>query len=254
MKYRFVFLLSTLFLTIFAITSYAGVEPSPFMPEINKLGAITNNLNSIHDRVIKVLACPPDDSLLCPDVNGAVGRLSAMENQLVRIDALTISVVEEVLATPPDDNRGDIVPALREVKNSSLAILETIIVGSRPDDMQPPEEFIRALSNVRDKAQDLAVGAQEFIANIEANGEPTPVCYVNSDCQDRTECIFGSCSPEDFPPPIPGSCNIDSDCPEGAYCLFSVCVPDNAPIPNLCSYDSDCPPDLNCHFGICLPF
>lgn len=99
--------------------------------------------------------------------------------------------------------------------------------------------------------------SQDGCANISCtNGLclRTPDCYVNSDCPEGLECIFGFCSPEDFPPPVPGSCSVDGDCPEGSYCLFSVCVPDNAPIPCLCTTDSDCPPALNCVFGICLPF
>lgn len=98
---------------------------------------------------------------------------------------------------------------------------------------------------------------QDGCANISCtNGlcVRTPDCYVNSDCPEGSQCIFGFCSPEDLPPPVPGSCSVDGDCPEGSYCLFSVCVPDNAPIPSFCGNDSDCPPALNCHFGICLPF
>lgn len=79
-------------------------------------------------------------------------------------------------------------------------------------------------------------------------------CFVNADCPEGQECIFGFCSPEDLPPPIPGSCAVDDDCPDGSSCVFSICIPDNAPIPRLCDDTDDCPPALTCRFGICLPF
>ena len=65
----------------------AGVEPSPFRPEINQLGAVVNSLNSIHDQINRVLGKPPpDDSIPGPDINGVVNRLAAMDNKLYLLD------------------------------------------------------------------------------------------------------------------------------------------------------------------------
>ena len=63
---------------LFALCSvaWAGVEPAPWKPEINKLNALENNLRSIHERVTRVLGAPPDPWTPSPNVNGAVGRLS----------------------------------------------------------------------------------------------------------------------------------------------------------------------------------
>ena len=80
----------------------AGIEPSPFKPEINKLDAVSHNLASIYDRIEKVLDCPPGDQKSCPNVKGAVGRLYAINNKLLRLDGRVTSVADEVLDTPHD--------------------------------------------------------------------------------------------------------------------------------------------------------
>jgi hypothetical protein len=89
---------------LFALCSFAwaGIEPSPWKPEINKLNALENNLRSIHERVTRVLNIPPDPFTPSPNVNGAVGRLSAMENQLILVNHMLVSVMDEVLQTPPN--------------------------------------------------------------------------------------------------------------------------------------------------------
>jgi 16S rRNA A1518/A1519 N6-dimethyltransferase RsmA/KsgA/DIM1 with predicted DNA glycosylase/AP lyase activity len=80
----------------------AGIEPVPWKPEINKLNAVENNLRSIHERINRVLTIPPEPFTPSPNVNGAVGRLSAMENQLLLLNGLVFSVMDEVLQIPPD--------------------------------------------------------------------------------------------------------------------------------------------------------
>jgi hypothetical protein len=253
-----VFKFAAIFFFTLGLASWAGArtEASPFKPEINKLNAIVNNLVSINDRVEKVLSCPPESTIIngCPDLNGAVERLRAIDNQLFLLDALTNSVIGEVLEYSSDDNIGDVLPTLRSVRTVSLKITESVILGSLTGQVQLPAEFVRALSEVRSRAQFLALSSQEYIALIERYGEPALTCSGNLECPEGQPCIFGFCSPEDFPPPVPGTCAVDDDCPEEAYCLFSVCVPDNAPIPGFCEDDSDCPPDLTCLFNICLPF
>ena len=79
MKYVVVFVAV---MSLFCANAYAGIEPSPFTPEINQLGAVSNGLNSCLDRVNKVLSSPPDDVIPSPNVNGAVNRLEAITGQM----------------------------------------------------------------------------------------------------------------------------------------------------------------------------
>ncbi len=79
-------------------------------------------------------------------------------------------------------------------------------------------------------------------------------CRVASDCGPRENCMFGFCTPEDLPLPIPGSCVTDRDCPDGSSCTFTVCLPDSFPIPGPCGPGGTCDEPLVCRFGFCLPF
>lgn len=79
-------------------------------------------------------------------------------------------------------------------------------------------------------------------------------CRTRADCPSGQDCLFGFCTPEDLPLPIPGSCSRDADCPSGAQCLATVCVPDSLPIPSTCGPGNPCPGGRPCTFGFCLPF
>lgn len=244
---------------LFAPTSkiaIAGTQPSPFQPQMDQLELVAIGLNLMNYRVGYIIEHPPNPCVPpdpCLGLNWKVGVLGRMSNRIEAVEDFVGATIEEVLQYSPDESISDILPALRSVRTASLRITESIILGSVPDQVPLPAEFVRALSEVRTNAQLLALGSQEYIALIERYGEPALICAADSDCPEGQPCIFGFCSPADFPPPVPGTCAIDDECPPEAYCLFSVCVPDNAPIPSFCEYNSDCPTDLICAFNICLP-
>ena len=148
----FAFLL-LIFMT-FTFAAHAGIEPSPFKPEINKLGAVTNNLTSIHDRIIKVLSCPPGKRSRCSKINGAVNRLSAVEKQLIRKGVRITSVFENILSTPSDDIHPDTLLVLSEIRDAAQGISDSIdAYFATPPDNTTPVEFIDMLgqSKVRHK-------------------------------------------------------------------------------------------------------
>jgi hypothetical protein len=271
-------MIGAMFFTPTSKTAVAGVEPSPFQPQIFQLQIVALGLNVMNFRVGYIIDHPPDPCVppdRCLELKRKVDVLGRMTKRLSAAEDFVGTVIEEVLENSSDDNISDILPALRSVRTASLKITESIILGTLPDQAPLPAELVRALSEVRNNAQFLALGSQGYIALIERYGEPVQacvddrdcpqeyvcvigicqqICYDNSACPEGQHCILGFCSPEDSPPPAPGACTIDSDCPESAYCLFSVCVPDNAPIPIACEYDTDCPSGLNCVFNMCLPY
>jgi hypothetical protein len=153
---------------LFALCSmaWAGIEPSPWKPEINKLNALENNLRSIHERVTRVLGAPPDPWTPSPNVNGVVGRLSAMENQLSLVNGMLVSVMDEVLGMPPDPwVPADMVPALEGVRAASQGIADSInaylVV---PPDPWVPAAFISALTNVGIASQNIADDAVQYMS------------------------------------------------------------------------------------------
>ena len=154
---------------LFALCSmaWAGIEPSPWKPEINKLNALENNLRSIHERVNRVLGAPPDPWTPSPNVNGVVGRLSAMENQLLLVNSMLVSVMDEVLGTPPPDPwvPADMIPALQGIKAASQGIADSVNAYlSVPPDPWVPAAFISALTNVRNASQNIADDAVQYMS------------------------------------------------------------------------------------------
>jgi hypothetical protein len=191
-RHRFILIgLGLITVASLASSAGAGTEPSPFAPEINRLEAIVHNLDSIQTRIDKVLGSPPDDQLPGPDENGAVGRLSAIDHQIVLLTALMGSVVDEVLATPPDDiyQATDVVPALLNVKTGAESIADTVdaYLSCPPDDITP-SRFCEALGAVGDSAQFMADQAQTFIGQIDAAaGEEIGLSLIYGDPTVLTE-------------------------------------------------------------------
>ena len=160
---------SVCFLFAFCSIAWAGIEPVPWKPEINKLNALENGLHSIHERVKRVLAIPPDPWTPSPNVNGAVGRLSAMNNQLILLNHMLASVMDEVLAIPPDPwVPTDLLPALEGVRAASQGIGDSINAYlSLPPDPWVPALFISALTNLGIASQNIANDAVQYIMSGE---------------------------------------------------------------------------------------
>jgi hypothetical protein len=141
-----VFLLSGI-----AVVALAGTEPSPFKPNINQLGAVENVLNSVKNRVEKVLSKPPDYGVSRPSLKGAAKRLEAIVEQLLSVDDKIFSIVEEVMGVDPSPlhPRSEVVPALENVRDSAQSIVDSI-------DALPvakmPGESIWAVEDVRESA------------------------------------------------------------------------------------------------------
>ena len=75
---RTVVLLAVVFLGL-SVTTDAGVEPTPFHVEINQLESIGNNFKNLTRQLDRILAHPPDADPPHGDLNGALGKLSAMD-------------------------------------------------------------------------------------------------------------------------------------------------------------------------------
>jgi len=162
----------------------AGTEPSPFRPEINKLNAVSHQLASINNRIVRVLSTPPDDQMPRPKVRRAVRRLNAINSKLLRLDGRVESVMDVVLGCPPDDQCPvtDVLPALETVESAAQTIFNTIdaYLGSPPDDTILVE-FIDMLEAIQSAAQDIANictyyidiiggGTQSFTLSIAMSG------------------------------------------------------------------------------------
>jgi hypothetical protein len=157
------------FLTPSIDVAKAGVEPSPFQPEINQLLAVANILNSADYRVGKSIAHPPDPCVPTypcnsPDLNGAINRLEAISKQVSSVDDMVDSMINEVMGFEPSPFRDDLYPALDVVRDAADGIESQISDYSPADNV--PIEYINALENVSQKASDVVETAQGGICAI----------------------------------------------------------------------------------------
>jgi len=170
MKLRLLFLmLPTLFLLNFTTALYAGVEPSPFISEINQLEAVVNGLNSCLDRVQKIIANPPNALLPSPDMNGAINRLEAIAGQGNSLNDFVANTILSVMGVEPSPFKTDLIPALESVGNVSQAIVNVIVdfVEHPPDPgYEIPESFGFALENVMFSAMYLRETVEDGIIQI----------------------------------------------------------------------------------------
>ena len=180
----------------------AGTEPSPFTPWINQLGAAQNILVSAGSRIVKGMDNPPNPEVPSPDLTGALNRLEAINNQLVSVDDMVVSLVEEVMGVEPSPfvPLTDIVPALAGVQNAAQAIVDEIEarMGTEPSPFVPAYED--GLRIVQNSAQTISTHTQNYIDQIN--------CDVNcleiespAECESYVCCVW-----------------IPSDVPELGYC------------------------------------
>jgi len=153
-----VFLLSGI-----AVLALAGIDPNPFRPEINQLGATANILNSANDRVVKSISNPPSDEP-SPALNGAVNRLNAINNQLISVDNMVESIAGEVMGIDPNPFHEDVVSALEGVKGAAQGIVDYI--HDNPMSSEVPEQFILAVMNVQNSAQAIVDTAEYYIEEL----------------------------------------------------------------------------------------
>ena len=131
----------------------AGVEPSPFQPEINQLGAVANILNSAEFRIVKTMSAPPEACVPpdpCKGLYGDINRLEAINGQVYSAHYMIISMIEEVMGVEPSPFRGDLVAPLEVVGGVAEEIVERIEQFGSPGSV--PEEFVLALRSVSESA------------------------------------------------------------------------------------------------------
>lgn len=156
----------------------AGVEPSPFQPEINQLGAVANILSSADFRVAKTMEYPPDPCTPpdpCKYLNGDVNRLEAINNQIGSADNMVFSMIDEVMGFEPTPFRQDLIPPLVVVGDVAGGIADNIDVFIRNSAGAYAPEFIEALELVSGSASRLVITVDDGIKWLETTECPNIV-------------------------------------------------------------------------------
>jgi hypothetical protein len=128
---------------------HAGFEPSPFRDDVGKLGAVSNNLASINDRLNQVLSTSLDPLIR------RVNQLGAIEGEIVVINGRINAVLFALQPDPPDMPR--VIEAWTEVRDNAQAIVDTADAALK----NTYEGEDTALIGVRNAAEDIVDLANE---------------------------------------------------------------------------------------------
>jgi hypothetical protein len=154
--------LSVFAMSVFVISGVmAGIEPSPFQPQINQLNASENILSSIEQVVTITIENPPIEGQPSPNLTGALNKLEATDVRVTSVSGFITSIYEEVMGTEPSPFRADIVPALEYVKMAAEDIVNAIARYAPPAGV--PQQFIDALGAVGFSAQGIVDDVQLYI-------------------------------------------------------------------------------------------
>ena len=107
------------FMTYFVCFAFAGIEPSPFQPQINQLHSIELNVGTIDKRIGKL----PDSAA---DPNGITGQLQAMASKLGDLDTRLADNLNMLppLSNVPFDGQDEVLSALEGIKSDSGSIFD----------------------------------------------------------------------------------------------------------------------------------
>lgn len=194
--------------------SFAGIEPSPFKPTINKLDSIAKILDAIAARIVKVMASLPDESEPSINVIGAVNRLNATINQGWVLNQFVLSEYNEFLLIANTEQQtdgwfDDVLPSLYDIKGELLGVEDAISTYPDEDSSAWEEpEFRDALLAVQYVFQGIADNTQKFIDTVRC--EPAP------DIVEEAVCVE-----------LPYDCIWVADGPAEPYCC---CIPLEPPV------------------------
>lgn len=114
-------------------TVSAGVEPSPFQPEINQLHSVELNVATIDKRIGKL-----PDSTASPE--GKAGHLEAMANQLGVLDTRLTDALNMLppISYTPYDGQDEVLSALEGIRSDANSIGDFATrMGVEPSPWQP---------------------------------------------------------------------------------------------------------------------
>ena len=149
----FLSLLLSLCVTVFTTTLYAGIKPSPFRAETNKLEAVVLVTEALDMRLASVADVPIDP--ISPAMEGVIGKLEAMEIQLLVLDG---RVADVVAGWPPDpilpEDTFNALSSVRDISEVVYYRVEGIIYDWRElfDDWPP---IHNVLMGIKDGAESI---------------------------------------------------------------------------------------------------
>ena len=145
-------LLAVVFLGL-SVTTDAGVEPTPFHVEINQLESIGNSFKNLARQLDRILADPPDADPPHGDLNGALGKLAAMNHKVQVLDGQITEVMDASAGQhmeTPTEPMIPLISAAEGVQDKAQMMYDAVgaFIETTPPG-QIPEDFGDALEALR---------------------------------------------------------------------------------------------------------
>lgn len=153
----FIVVLGSFFLLSSAETVSAGVEPSPWQPQINQLHSIELNIAAIDKRIGKL-----PDSLASPE--GIAVNLQEMADKLAELEKRLADTLNRLpaLSEIPFDGQDEVLSSLEGIRADSRSIIDVANrMGVEPSPWQP------AASAVINNAQNILNTIDDYMCPIE---------------------------------------------------------------------------------------
>lgn len=159
MKKGFVLLIvvvASFFLLSGAETVSAGVEPSPWQPQINQLHSIELNIAAIDKRIGKLPDSPASPEGIAVNLQGMADKLAELEKRL----ADTLNMLPAVSGTP-FDGQDEVLSSLEGIRADAGSIIDVATrMGVEPTPWQP------AASAVIHNAQTILNRINDYVCPI----------------------------------------------------------------------------------------
>ena len=181
-------MLGLLFYSFLASSAFAqGIEPSPWHTQVNRLNSIMHGLDSIIRRLAEVLTSPDRSNLKRPALEGVMGRLEAMANQL---DVLNDRIVVAMSGVPMKPEPPEIKIVLMDINRGVMETAKIARLGIRYENDGVRNAFMkvqmaaeRIIVTVKDWEMNSIYVIQPFNETSCVIGYPCDIAWDTSNIQ-----------------------------------------------------------------------
>lgn len=170
-------IIGLLLLSLLSIPAFAGVEPSPFHTQVNRLESVMNGLDSVNRRLVDVLTQPDPFKLKMPAPEGVIGRLEAMANQL---DMLNNKIMTALSGVPMKPVPTEIKIVLMDINRDVMETAKIARMGIRYENEGVRNAFIK----VQTAAEGIIITVKDWVMNPINVYLPfnEAVCFIGYEC------------------------------------------------------------------------
>jgi cell wall-associated NlpC family hydrolase len=151
-----------------ATLGLAGIEPSPFTPDINQCNAAINMLEATDHKLNITLDKAPIDG---GNITGALNQLATTEKRLVSVGSFIDSIFADIAAVmgfePSPFNDPDLIAAFEAVKSAAQQVVDS---AARELPVGVPSQFIDALEQLSFTAEELVGDVTAYIGELSPGG------------------------------------------------------------------------------------